>query len=317
MGCLNQLGETSMRCLSLTIVLAVTLTFTASAAARDIYVSNTTGDDRYDGLSETFLGGRTGPVRTINKALRIVDKGDRIVLAKTDIPYYESLSLSAANHCGLESSPLVIFGNNAILDGTVEISPRAWEVVSENVYRFRPERLNYQQLYHGPRPAVQRHVDESSGKLPELEPLEWMLHEGYIYFCVEPERLPEDYPLRYAGLQTGITLYHVRNVVIRDLVVQGFQLDGVNAHDGVNRTSLVGLTCRGNGRSGISIGGSSRTVVNSCLVGDNGVAQVRVEGYTIADLVNTQIVDNTAPAIDHQGGRLFINGQPAVPPQQP
>ena len=56
----------------------------------------------------------------------------------------------------------------------------------------------------------------------------------------------------------GITLYEVRNVVIRDLIVQGFQLDGINAHDGVFDALLKKVTCRGNARSGICVGGASR-----------------------------------------------------------
>ena len=39
-------------------------------------------------------------------------------------------------------------------------------------------------------------------------------------------------------MQVGVTLYEVRHVIVRDLVIQGFQLDGVNAHDGVRETTL-------------------------------------------------------------------------------
>ncbi|MEX0713437.1 MAG: hypothetical protein WD278_13865 [Pirellulales bacterium] len=49
-------------------------------------------------------------------------------------------------------------------------------------------------------------------------------------------------------MQTGITLYHMHDVAVVDLIVQGFQLDGINAHDGVRSCYLSGITCRGNGR---------------------------------------------------------------------
>lgn len=298
-----------MRRLSLCGVICLALA--AQAAARDIYVNNVAGDDHYDGLAEKFAGGRTGPVQTINKALRVVDKGDRIVIAKTDSPYYEPLSLSAANHCGLPHLPLVIYGNGAILDGTGPVPGEAWEPVANDVFRFRPRRLTFQQLYLDGKPAIRRDIDPAVAQVPELKPLEWMLFEGHIYFRVEPGKLPEDYALRCAAERTGITLYHVRNVIIRDLVVQGFQLDGVNAHDGVNQTAVVGMTCRGNGRSGVTVANSSRLIINSCLIGDNGEAQVRVEGYSVAELVNTEIIDNTAPAFGRLGGKLLIDGKPA------
>jgi hypothetical protein len=284
--------------------------FALPVQARDIYVNNLVGDDHYNGLSETHRAGLVGPVATINKALRIVAKGDRIVLANTGQPYRESLSLSAGHQSGLPHLPLVIFGNNAILDGTAPVPPGAWHHVAVDVYRFRPRRLAHPQLYLGPKPAARVVFDPAAGEAPELKPLEWMLRDGHIYFRVEPSKLPRDYELRCAALQPGITLYYVRHVIIRDLVVQGFQLDGVNVFDGASHVALLGLTCRGNGRGGVSIGGSSRATVQSCLIGDNGAAQVRTEGFCLAELIDTTLVPNTAPAIVHEGGRLLIDGQP-------
>ena len=64
-----------------------------------------------------------------------------------------------------------------------------------------------------------------------MKPLQWTLNEGWIYFCVEPDRLPEHYQLSYARLQVGLTLYKVEQVAITNLVVQGFELDGINCQD--------------------------------------------------------------------------------------
>ena len=41
----------------------------AHSWARDIYVNNVTGDDRYDGTAAITEGGHTGPDRTITRAL--------------------------------------------------------------------------------------------------------------------------------------------------------------------------------------------------------------------------------------------------------
>ena len=95
-------------------------------------------------------------------------------------------------------------------------------------------------------------------------------------------------------------------MLIRDLVVQGFQLDGVNAHDGVFGAQLTELTCRGNGRSGISIGGASRVRVEACLVGNNGAAQVRIEGSCKAQLIGCDLLENTAPKIVREGGEVVV-----------
>lgn len=119
--------------------------------------------------------------------------------------------------------------------------------------------------------------------------------------------MPQSYKVAYTDLQVGITLYEVRHVVIRDLVVQGFQLDGVNAFDGVMHATLTGLNCRGNARSGISIGGASRVLVESCLVGNNGAAQVRSEGVAHTQLIRCDLLDNTAPKIVRDGGEVTVS----------
>jgi parallel beta-helix repeat protein len=136
-----------------------------------------------------------------------------------------------------------------------------------------------------------------------------MLHEGGLYFRPEKNMLPEDYELSYMALQTGITLYHVQHVRIENLVVQGFRLDGINFHDGCHDCVLIDVTARGNGRSGVSIGGSSRAVLEHCIIGDNGEAQVRTEGFCEAEIVDCEIVPNTAPEFSVTGGRLYVDGR--------
>ena len=103
----------------------------------------------------------------------------------------------------------------------------------------------------------------------------------------------------------GVTLYQVRNVVIRDLIVQGFQLDGINAHDSAFDTVLRRVTCRGNARSGISIGGASRLRLENCLVGDNGQSQVRTEGYSHTHIIDCELLDTSAPAVQREGGKIY------------
>ncbi len=54
----------------------------AKADARNIYVDNLAGDDKNSGLHPRGVGDATGPVRTIAKALRLSQAGDRMVLSK-------------------------------------------------------------------------------------------------------------------------------------------------------------------------------------------------------------------------------------------
>lgn len=302
------------------IRLLVTAFFLSSAAclpavrvmASDIFVDNVAGDDRRDGSSPTTIGFRGGPCRTIGRALQMATGGDRVVIAKTDQPYRESLTIQAGKHSGTMQKPFEVVGNGALLDGSRPIPITGWEHVRGDVFRFRPARISHQILYLGERPAIRRPVDRAQG-LPPLEPLEWCLYERHLYFRTEPKKLPADYDLSCTDLTVGITLYEVRHLVIRDLVIQGFQLDGLNAHDSVFFCKLQDLTCRGNGRSGISIGGACRVQAVDCLVGDNGVAQVRTEGRCKAELINCELLDKTAPGLVKDGGEVFVSTQAPAP----
>jgi hypothetical protein len=166
--------------------------------------------------------------------------------------------------------------------------------------------LGIEQLFVNDLPA--RHV--SAGFLengpPKLRPLEWSASGGVIYFCVEKDRLPGDYHLSYAQQQTGITLYQVEYVTITDLVVQGFRLDGINAFNSARQIYLARLTCRGNGRSGITTGGASAVTLEGCLVGNNGRSQLLTLPWSETTVLASNLLPLTAPAWVDQGGKVFL-----------
>jgi hypothetical protein len=281
------------------IIICISLV-AAGARAAELFVDNVAGDDLRDGRQATSSGAG-GPVRTLSRALELVNAGDRIVLSNRGIPYREPICLSAARHCGNAVSPLVIDGQGATLDGLAAIPASAWQLYRGDVFRFQPAKMSYQQLFLDGKPATQRKLAASDRTLPALAPLEWCRHEGLLFFRVEKGKLPSDYRLSCLGLQTGITLDHVHDVVIANLSVQGFRIDGVNASDGVTRCELVGVTSHGNGRAGVAICGSSKLRLDRCVLGDNGQAQLRAEGLATVTADNCELVDNTAPAIVHEG----------------
>jgi hypothetical protein len=278
-----------------------------AAGALDLYVNNQHGSDLHDGLSEMHLGGRQGPFRTIERALRAASNGDRLIIANTGTAYRESLTLQADRHSGVTARPFVVVGNGAVLDGSMPVPLEAWEVYEAGVYRFRAERKSSHNLFLDGKPVSRRRAPPLADSPPQLDEMQWCLFEGHVYFRPQPGKSPWAYQLTHTALPVGLTLYEVRHVIIQDLIVQGFQLDGINAHDGAVDVELVGLTCRGNGRSGMSIGGASRVTIEACLVGDNGEAQIRTEGFCRARLVNCDLIDHpAAPALDQQGGQVDV-----------
>ena len=283
-----------------------------SLPAATIYVNNQLGNDRASGLSAE-PNVHNGPVRTLATALERAGRADHIVLANTGEPYRESISLSLPKHSGFPSRPFVIDGGGAVLDGTVAAAPGAWRHVEGNVFAMRPRRLTYQQLFSAGQPLKQTTL-LSKYEAANLKPLQWALHNGKIYFCTEGNHVPNEYRLRHAGLQTGITLYDVRHVRIENIVIQGFQQDGINAHELVRDCLLVDIDSRANGRSGLSVGGVSRVLAEQCNFYENGRAQVRTEGLGELELIGCDVGDITAPAYRANGRRLVVDGMEAGAP---
>lgn len=295
------------------LILAVLL-FASPAHARDIYVNNDGGNDLFDGRVAK-LEAADGPVRTIARALRLALPHDRIVLAKTETPYRETVSLSRANHCGSSQMPFVLEGNGAVLDGSAPIDPLRWSPTGgkQDVFRFRPPRMAHQQIFLDGLPLERVQTDAETRQLPELKPLQWCLWQGYVYLRIEAGKWIDDYALSHTELTTGITLDHVQHAVVVDLVVQGFQLDGINVHDAMHCT-LHAITARGNGRSGIAVAGASRVAIEGCLVGDNDVAQLLTEGLCVVDVAQTQLLPARAPGLLRRGGNVRMEqAEPAEP----
>lgn len=286
--------------------LIASVCFSGDLRARDIYVNNQMGDNTRDGSSAVMIGQAGGPCRSIRRALQLAQNGDRIILAATGEPYRESITLQAGRHSGVATRPFEIVGNGAVLDGSRPVPKEVWRRVGDEVYRFRPSRMAYHNLFLDDKP-VARVTLKRGEPLPKLEPLEWCLFDRHVYFRPEPGRVPHYYELTHTTMPVGISLYEARHIVISDLVVQGFQLDGINAHDNVYDTTLVGITSRGNGRSGIAVNGASRVKIIACLIGDNGAAQVHADGHSHTEIINCDLIPTSAPSIVRLGGEVLVS----------
>ncbi len=251
----------------------------ATATAREIHVDNQRGNDHNDGRLLAGVVPRGGPVRSIKQALWLAEPHDHIIITNTGEPYRESLFLMGNRHSRSEHGPLVIEGNGATLDGTGTIRPDAWTWEREDIFSFRSAHLYYQQLFEGDRTLVRRSPPVPDGGPPVMAPRQWCLSAGKLFFCVEPGKLPQDYPLSCCRLDTGITLEYVRGVVIRNFVVRGFHYDGVRVVDSRD-VRLQNITSRSNGRSGVSGRGSARVELLDCHWSENGSESILSEEFS-------------------------------------
>ena len=285
--------------------LCLTLFFVSTADAKNLYVNNVGGSDSQDGRAANGSGCKSGPVRTISRAIQIAAKGDTIHVAKTTDPYQESISLQGGRNSGLVGKSFRIIGDGVVLDGRTEVPNDDWQLVSDNTYST-PAPSPYTNLYLGNKPAERVVLEDDVSDVPALEEEQWCLVNRRIYFRTNRTKLPREYDLTYNTRRVGITLVNCLHVIVQGFVIQGFQLDGINAHDNVFGATLLGITARGNGRSGISVGGASRVTIEACLVGNNGKAQLRTEGFSETKLKNNDLIneDPKAPAIVNEGGRI-------------
>lgn len=309
---LQRIYSFSQWCVIGLMAFAVWIT-TSAAPARDFYVNNVTGSDLLDGAATTNVNPGRGPLLTITKALRSVSSGDHIILVNTGQPYRESLTLAGSRNSGTSYQPLTIEGNGSVLDGTLPVPQDFWEWVSDDVFRFQPEGKQYQQLFLDGMPLERRPAIGIGlqAKVPLLQPKQWALVNGWIYFRVEPVTLPQSYALSYTVIPAGLTLYKVENVVISNLTIQGFQLDGVYLHDVTGPCDLVGVNCHWNGRCGVAAMGVSQTQLISCKLEGNGLYQLSLKDYTDCDLRNCPPPeDPTAAWQIGKFSKLFVDGQP-------
>ena len=67
----------------------------------------------------------------------------------------------------------------------------------------------------------------------------------------------------------GVTLYAVHDVVVRNLKVRQFRIDGFNAHDRCKNVTLENITAEENGRAGVVAAGTSFVVLEKPVIKNN------------------------------------------------
>lgn len=237
---------------------AVTVALSGSVGhAVDLYVDNAAGHDRFDGRFALPTGRVEGPVRTIRRALFLARPGDRILLADTGAPYYESLSLTGARHDGFSEAPLTIVGNGATLSGARMLPPEAWRYRGGDLWTFTPFRKGYYLLLLEGKPVPEIVAPTDAPAMPELPVGHWCAWRGAIHYRSDEAEDPRWRPFAFADDGVGISLYDVRHVVIEELVLEHFRQDGIHVHDRCEDVSLFGVTCRENGRAGVAVSGTS------------------------------------------------------------
>ncbi|REJ86597.1 MAG: hypothetical protein DWQ34_26855 [Planctomycetota bacterium] len=272
-----------------TMAVACLLVLSGSVRGATIYVDSRLGSDRYDGQSPETTSRETGPVRTLQRAVALAQASDTIELKNNGTPYFGDVSLVGARHSGNSSYPFRIHGNGSIISGAKPVPRNEWRLIGPNsekmtVWRITPFRKGHYQLILDGQAAPETDCPRDAETLPALEENHWCAWRGAVYVALPPSVDPGNRNFALADCEVGLTLLDVHDVIIKDLTLRHFRLDGVNAHDRCRDVLLDGLVCEQNGRAGLTVAGTSRILVMNTKAADNREASLLITELGQAEL---------------------------------
>ncbi len=275
------------------------------SAAGTVYVNNITGDDRANGVHPDIKGPRDGPVRTIARGLGLVQPYDQLVIANPDLPYGESLLITRGGLSGTRQFPFVVEGNGATLRGTERLPSDVWRRVGTGTYRYQPYRKGHYQLVVGGAAASEVAVARDQAEAPPLEPLQWAAVHGLVYFRVEPGKFIDQYEFEAPAREIGLGLHNARNVIVRNLRIELFRLDGIAVTGNSRNIRLENIRSTANGRAGLNVSATAEVQVGRIDLAGNRVSDrlIQLKGR-VHDLPDAEVPPPPAPqAWDTSTGR--------------
>ena len=294
------------------VAFAVVMLVTPPASARDFYVDNLLGDDRMDGTASRPQGDRIGPTRSINRALQYVKQGDTLHIENRGVPYFESITLEGRRHSGWEKMPFRVVSNGAVLSGARRVPPVAWVPVGGGVWKFTPDGKGYFLLLKGGRAVPEFGPLTTVEGLGPLPVGQWSALRGSIYLRLNEATAesPAETDYEFAYDATGITLIDVHDVRVEGLIVRNFRIDGIHAHDRVQRVYLEQVRLERNGRSGLAVSGTSEVGLTAAELTGNRRAAITLREHGWLETMSVTIDAGDAEPYDRgPGTTLFVDGE--------
>lgn len=285
---------------------ALLLAIASTAPATEWFVNNRDGDDRFDGHTLLPVNEFTGPFKTISAAIRRVAIGDRVRIANNGIAYDETLEMIGPRFTGV-----TIEGNGAVVSGAKPIPLEAWQPLGNALWRFTPRRKAYYQLIAGDQALPEHPVPPAAAKFPGIPPGHWAGWHGSIYLQLQPgagQRL-DLMQLAFAAEEVGITLLDTSDLVVQNLELRHFRLDGIGAHDRCRDVVLDGVRLTENGRSGLAVGGSSLVWLKDSVLERNRLTQVLNSERARTEILSSQLGPAPWGPIRILGGHVRVDGE--------
>ena len=301
-------GRTSLR-LAILGLLTQLILAAQYASSAELYVNNEIGIDSCNGLSPVVTDQKTGPTRTIRRALELAKPADVVHVAPGSGPYFESLSLVGSRHSGVESLPFTIEARGATISGARRVPPDAWVEIAPGTWRFIPVRKGFAQLFLNQQRVPERvqTVDPNSKDIPLLQEHEWCYWKGSILYQQRSgyNSTPSRLPLEFAYDSCGITLVDVEHVLIIGLHVERFRQDGINVHDRARNILLQDVELRDNGRAGLVTAGTSLVGARNSRITGNRLTQVLGLEKSWLELLDCKLDSDIGERTRSEGGTLL------------
>lgn len=304
-------------------------------AGRDLYVDPDKGNDSADGLL-AIAKEKSGPVKTIARAIRLAQAGDTVHLAPMKTPYHESAIFY--DRSGEPGKPITLDGHGNTITGCEPLNLADWQMTSAGLYRndhlLRVDDAVLMRWFFR-FDGKMNHMSRSSKgpseplkKVAELKPGEWTFvkEEQAFYIKIDPGKKLGDYrieaPVRGSGVVVAgncnhlvirnITATHVYNDgynihgVCRDVKFENIQAiecgdDGFSAHDDC-QVEVDGFVSIGNS-TGLCNTGKSESKNNRLLLRDNIGFDFFLIGTNAHTLTNSVLLCSSAQPVMVVGER--------------
>lgn len=236
-----------------------------------IYVHNHFGRDTFNGSSAVPTFSADGPVRTIQRGLNLVKPGGAVIVLPSGEPYREELVFDGKRLQGRTSDPIYLEGNGVELRGDQPVDALTWAFVGDGVYRLEEPLLTYTMLLQHDK-ALPRATGVYWNDLPNLAPESFGIWRGQVVFRAADRKFIHQHPLSIARLRCGLLLDRADKIVVRNLHVRGFALDGVQVRGPVTQVYFRDCRFADNGRGGVSAYSNAQVVLDNCFLESNAEA---------------------------------------------
>ena len=201
------------------------------------------------------------------------------------------MSIVGRRLSGTTDESFRIVGNGAVLSGAHAVPETGWQKAGDDLWSLKPWRKgNYMLVLFGTELTELRPNGGSQWKeLPPLEVHQWCSFKGQIYYRSPEREEPHNKPFGFAGEECGISIYGARQVVIEDLTVQHFRLDGISVPDLAKNIELRNVKLVENGRAGLRIGGSAVVTIRRGTIEKNLRHSILVQELGGAEVVESTL----------------------------